>query len=130
MRLEREVGAALSRLSGQRKKRTPEGEVQAAVIEHLTLVKRWIVFRRNVGGRPWVDKKGKKRVVLFGLSGQSDLWGLIPEQRGRHFECEVKRAGEVPTLEQYGWMQRVREAGGVAFWVDSVEMLERRLAEL
>lgn len=110
------------------KPKTGEAAVKQAVLDYLLLVKRWPAWVRNVGGRSWKDKTGKKRVVMFGQPGQADVWGIIPEQRGRHFEIEIKKPGEEPTPAQYDWLQRVRDNGGVAFWVDSIEQLERELA--
>ena len=40
----------------------------------------------------------KRHGTVFGLAGDPDLYGCLPD--GRHFEIEVKRPGESATLLQ------------------------------
>lgn len=114
---------AIRKLSGRKGRKTPEGNVQDAVIEYLTLVKGWRVFRRNVGAA----KLNGGYWVKFNGTGQADLWGWIPGS-GRHFEIEVKKPGEKPEGKQPEWLDGARTDGCIAFWVDSIEMLEQEIA--
>ena len=106
---------------------TPEGAVQKAVIEYLNYSGFW-VWRRNIGGRAWQDKSGKKRVMKFGVKGMADLEGIAPD--GRHVEVEVKAPGETPSYEQNAWLEQARAKGAIALWCDSLEMLQEKLRNL
>ena len=79
-------------------------------------------LRRNVVGRPWVDKRGRRRVVRSGAPGQADIWGIGPG--GQHWEVEIKVPGEFPELEQWLWLRECHALGAIAFWVDSTLVLE------
>lgn len=116
------------RMVREKKPKTGEAAVKESIMEYLAIVKRWKVWRRNVGGVTR-EYKGKKRFIKFGATGQSDCWGLILPG-ARHFEIEVKKPGEEPTGTQYEWLDEIRAAGGVALWVDSLEMLEAKLKDL
>ena len=80
----------------------------------------WRVFRRNTGAMAAVYN-GKRRYVRFAEKGQADLYGWIPGVRGgpaRPFECEIKRPGSAPRVDQMDWLRRCSRDGVVAFWVD------------
>ncbi len=109
--------------------RIAERDVKRDVVEYLEVVKRWRVFVRQVGGRPWTDKTGKKRVMKFGITGQADLFGWI-RGSARHFEIELKAPGEEPRPDQYEWLDGCRETGCVSFWCDSLDSLIAQLAAL
>lgn len=87
-------------------------------------------WRRNVVGRPWVDKRGRRRVVRSGDPSQSDIWGVEEPSRrrhckgGRHWEVEIKIPGKEPELEQWLWLREQHELASVAFWCDSTRSLE------
>jgi hypothetical protein len=95
----------------------------------VRLLRKWRceVFRRNVGIEV-KEYKGKTRIVRYEEPGASDLWGFLPDRR--HFECEVKRFGERPTFNQIEWLRRVNHSLSPAFWVDSIEVLERNLPHI
>lgn len=99
-------------------------------------------FRRNVMAMS-ARYNGKDRHVSSGKPGQSDLWGWFPDKYcqlsghwcearapGRHWECEVKRAGEKPTLKQAVWLRDCNEHTGSAFWVDNADTFEAVLMAL
>ena len=79
------------------------------------------IHRRNVGAM-----KIDQRYIRFAKRGSADLWGIY---RGRHMECEVKRPGEVPTKEQYDWLNLCAEEGGISIWADSLDMFIQALKE-
>lgn len=91
-----------------------ERDVLALILDYCA-AERIFVQRRNVGAL-----KIGKRFIRFAKPGQSDLWGIL--WNGRHFECEVKRPGKVPTDLQFGWLDECRALGAVAFWANSLEM--------
>lgn len=51
-------------------------------------------------------------------AGVADLIGCL---KGRYFEIEVKRPGEVPTPLQLRGLEDVRKAGGYALWTDNYQ---------
>lgn len=85
------------------------------------------VFRRNTGVVS-LEHKGKSRVFRAGETGAADLYGFFPN--GTHFECEVKRPGERPTLAQTRFLSDCARRGIPAFWVDSADDLARILPTL
>lgn len=96
-----------------------ERDIQATILDYLNYLPGVRCYRRNIGSRPWQDGRGRKRVVLFGVRGQSDIWGYGPG--GIHIEIEVKRPGEEPTTAQHDWINECRQAGCIAFWTDSLD---------
>ena len=78
------------------------------------------LWRNNVGALR--DENG--RLVRYGLCpGSADLIGLqcLPSGLGRFVALEVKRPGAPATPEQLNWLATVREMGGLADLVHSVE---------
>lgn len=104
----------------------PESEVQAncrAVLESRGCY----VERRNTGTFLLEGKDGKTRRFKAGEKGAADLFGVLPD--GRHFECEIKRYGKRPTLDQVRFLRRMNR-WGPAFWVDDVAALSTFLPEI
>jgi len=54
------------------------------------------------------------------IKDSADLIGFSTET-GKFISCEVKMPGEKPTPKQYDWLCAVKNAGGIAFWADSIE---------
>lgn len=54
------------------------------------------------------------------LTGMSDIIGQMRD--GRVLVVETKKPKEVPTVEQYEYMELVNSNGGLGFWADSVRM--------
>ena len=76
------------------------------------------LWRRNVGAM----REGE-RFIRFSSPGQSDLWGI--DRTGRHWEIEVKAAGNKPTPKQLAWLRDMTKRGCVAYWADSANVAER-----
>jgi hypothetical protein len=84
-----------------------------------------VVWRNNCG--EWRDAQGN--VVVYGLApGSADLVGMVqcatelgPRHFARFFALEVKRPSKVPTETQLRWLEFVRNMGGFASVVHSVE---------
>lgn len=68
----------------------------------------------------WLESMGAyiEKVVLATRSGVPDLRACL---NGRFIGIEVKQRGKVPTPLQEYKLRKVRDAGGVAFWCDSLE---------
>jgi hypothetical protein len=82
----------------------PEALLKSKMVDHLK--KRY--------GTPYIF-----RPVQMGMGESSvDILCCI---NGRFVAIEAKIPGEVPTARQNFVMAAVREAGGLAFWADSVE---------
>lgn len=90
-----------------------EADIQKAIIQWAR-AHGIAIFRRNVGGA----KLTGGRFVRFAEPGQSDLYGWTPS--GKHFELEVKRPGQKPTVEQQAWLIWCAEAA-YAQWVDNLD---------
>jgi hypothetical protein len=63
---------------------------------------------------------------IFGNKGEPDVIGCI---NGRFVGIECKADGERPRPLQMRKLELWREAGGIAFWVDSIEEAEERLKD-
>lgn len=96
-----------------------EQEIQTAILDYLAM-RRHFVWRNNTGGRPWIDNRGKQRLMKFGLKGSADILG-VHANSGRFIAVEVKRPGTAPTPEQMIFLENVANRGGIAFVARSVE---------
>ncbi len=105
----------------------PESLVLRDVLEYLNVaVAGCVAWRQNTGGMKYTRADGKPGTVRFGIPGQADITGLL---RGFRLEVEAKASGKTPTPLQEAWLGSIREAGGVAFWCDSVAACIERLRE-
>src|SRR5439155_5899257 len=78
--------------------KSPEKDIQDAILDYLNLVVGVHAWRRNVGATI-SQYKGKKRLIRFNTKGMSDIWFIGPH--GIHGECEVKQPGESLTEAQW-----------------------------
>jgi len=110
-----------------------EKDIQKAISDYLTL-KNIIHWRVNSGAAFHNDlnKKSGKRYIRFiywlypsstKIKGYNflDLAGII--NGGLYFTIEVKRTGELPSVEQYNTIDLIKFRGAIAFWADSVDMM-------
>lgn len=67
----------------------------------------------------------KRHGTAFGVAGDPDLYGTI---NGRHFELEVKRDGNSPTVLQKRRMEEWRAAGAVVGVVHNLDEARAVLA--
>jgi hypothetical protein len=85
--------------------------------------KRWMrLWRANTG----VARIGN-RVVRFGVPGQADLTGILPD--GRRLEIEVKSPAGTQTEDQHNFQRMIERFGGVYVLARSVEDVRRALAQ-
>lgn len=117
-----------------------EAEVQKQVIHYLFLLGA-VPIRINSGGRQWTDRQGKER--FFSFNNQKGCSDLLVCLKGRFVAIEVKGPKEpleMPNAKAYSkkrlhleeqklFMEQIRKAGGVAFFVRSIVELESNLRE-
>lgn len=93
-----------------------EKDIQKAVLEYFNMNGFW-VWRNNSGAFVLGDKK--KRFFRAGFSGISDLIGIAPD--GKFIAVEVKRKGGKLTEKQKHFLELVRDMGGYALVVYSID---------
>lgn len=94
-----------------------ETDIQRDILQALAWERDVEFFRNNTGALPGPNG----HLVFYGLGkGSSDLIGILAPS-GRLLALEVKRPGEKPTASQLIWQARIRDLGGFACVVDSVE---------
>ena len=103
-----------------------EKDVQAAIIQAFWFKYRIELVPTDAGGKGFRGKGGKTHGHSGIPSGFPDLVGVIPPM-GRAIYIEVKRPGSKVAIQgkQDGWLQKLWDAGAVAFWADSVDMAFR-----
>ena len=97
-----------------------ESEIQNEILRTFGTRPDMRLWRANVGvARLGGQRRGGGRVVRFGLAGQADLTGILPN--GLRLEIEVKRDGGRQTLEQCRYQAMIQRFGGVYVLARSVE---------
>jgi hypothetical protein len=81
------------------------------------------LWRANVG----VARVGT-RVIRFGIPGQADLTGILPD--GRRLEIEVKSATGRQTPEQLAFQNMIERFNGIYILARSTNDVRQRLAAL
>jgi len=106
--------------------RPKEAEVLRAVREYLT-AKGVFGWRNNSGA--YADAKSG-RFIRYGALGTSDLLCIYPhgEKRGCLWGIEVKRPGGLLSDGQITFLRALRVRGAVALVAESVEDVEKCLA--
>jgi hypothetical protein len=103
-----------------------EKEVQRDILDWLEKAGVW-AWRSNRGAFG-ATHNGKRRFVTFGVCGQSDISGILPES-GRALFIVVKRPGAPgPTPEQQWFIDTANRNGALAFVARSVAEVEAALA--
>lgn len=100
---------------------TPEGVVKEHVCHWLALrggVEFWTTNSVGV----YDEKRKRFRKAKWHRSGQSDLWGFLPD--GRPFWIELKSAKGRLTADQEEFLLIVRSRGHLAAVVRSIEDIE------
>jgi hypothetical protein len=99
-----------------------EVDLQRAIMERLALIPGLVLWRSNCGA---AKKPG--RYIKFGIPGQGDLIGLLPN--GRFLSIEVKMPGGPIRPEQVAFGEKVNAAGGLWFVARSVDEAVLRVHE-
>src|SRR3954466_4954031 len=89
--------------------KTPEGYIKDDVDKFLKRIGAFVVKPATYG---------------FGVSGNPDR---VVCYGGKFIGIEIKREGKTPTPLQELRLKNIREAGGIAIWGDSVEVIIKQL---
>jgi hypothetical protein len=98
-----------------------EKEVQNAILRAFGTLPGLRLWRANVG----VARVGQ-RVVRFGIPGQGDLTGILPD--GRRLEIEAKSAVGRQSPEQRAFQNMIERFHGVYILARSVDDVREQLA--
>lgn len=106
-----------------RRKRTgpgPEAQIQGAIMDYLSMLPDCKPIRVNAGQVPIAPKPGQrgKRFYRGVPAGTADIIGCYD---GRFFALEVKAPGGKLTARQAAFLEEIREMGGIAAVVRSVD---------
>jgi hypothetical protein len=105
----------------------PERFIQKACLDWLNTIPGVAVWRQNIGAGMFSNKTGPARFVRFGQKGEADLCGIGPG--GIYISIEVKAPGNLLRPEQVLWLDMIRQHGGIAFGVNSLDSCVRQLRE-
>lgn len=105
-----------------------ERDIQAAVLSYLQHDRRVALAGRiNSGAHVAGEGRDRRFIRYHTLRGCPDILGML--RGGTLLAVEVKRPGQHPTEDQAAFLERVREAGGCAAVVRSIEDARRALDE-
>ena len=77
------------------------------------------IWRQNTGVAKYRGRDGQTRTVVFGVPGQADITGILPD--GRRLEIEVKSSTGQQTQEQRNYQAIIERFGGVYVLARSVQ---------
>jgi len=97
-----------------------EKEIQNAILRTFGTLPHLRLWRANVG----VARMGP-RVVRFGVPGQADLTGILPD--GRRLEIEVKSSTGRQSPDQQAFQRIIERFNGLYILARSVEDVRRQL---
>ena len=109
-----------------------ENNIQKQIMEYLKFARQKdvpVVWRQNTGALV-IKGKSKDRFVRFGEKGISDILGIL--RGGRMLAIEVKtpaRRKQV-SIWQKDFIDRINNAGGLAFVATSIEEVEQQLNKI
>jgi len=98
-----------------------EKEIQNDILRAFGTVTTLRLWRANVGAA-----RIGTRTIRFGIPGQADLTGILPD--GRRLEIEVKAPAGRQTAQQRSFQNMIERFHGVYILARSVEEVGRRLA--
>ena len=96
----------------------PESIVLSQCLMYLR-VRGIYCWRNNVGAT-----KIGNRYMSFGMPGSSDILGILPNGKFLAVECKKEKGG-ILSDKQVEFLNRIKENGGVAVVVHSVNELEK-----
>lgn len=99
----------------------PEKVIQNDILRAFGTLPGLRLWRANVG----VARIGG-RVVSFGIPGQADLTGIVPD--GRRLEIEVKSAVGRQSPQQRSFQEMIERFHGIYILAKSVDDVRRGLA--
>ena len=83
-----------------------------------------MAWRNNTGAL-----KVGRRFVRFGFPGSSDILGILPNGQFLAVECKREKGGKLSD-KQVEFLSRIKENGGVAVCVNSVNELEKIITSI
>ena len=95
-----------------------ERTIQDACMEYLGMHPKVAFVHTTTTGTLPIGAGGKRRYIKVGYPGMGDIVGMLKD--GRFLSVETKQPGEIPTQDQYDFIDMVSKRG-FAFWVDSLE---------
>jgi len=98
-----------------------EKHLQNAILRAFGTLPGLRLWRANVGAA-----RVGRRVVRFGIRGQADLTGIVPD--GRRLEIEVKTSTGRQTADQRSFQQMIERFHGIYILARSVDDVRRELA--
>jgi len=102
-----------------------EADILRQCLQYLQL-RGVLCWRQNQGAISGTHN-GKRRFLRFtSMEGVSDILGILPPT-GRFLAVEVKRPGKNPTPQQAAFLGIVRQCGGLAVCVHSLDELQEVL---
>ena len=96
-----------------------EKQMQNEILRYLA-DKPLRIWRQNTG----VSKHGN-RIVRYGIPGQADLSGILPD--GRRLEIEVKTVNGRQSTAQKNWQKMIEKFNGVYILARSVDDVKKGL---
>lgn len=103
-----------------------EAYIEGQILEWLALSGIGF-FWKNASGGFFDGKRMRKHVSPFAINGTSDILGVARD--GRFIALEVKTASGRASREQIAFIKRVRECGGLACVVRSVDQTKESFQE-
>lgn len=106
-----------------------ENQIQNNILHYLNAIQYVvpIFWRQNTGGANYnhITKSGIKKSyhVQFGRRGIADILGVMND--GRFLAIEVKRPKNKPTIYQQDFIDRINNAGGLAFVATSADEVHK-----
>jgi len=74
-----------------------------------------------------VGEGKRQHMIRLAPAGFSDIFGVM--KNGRALFIEVKAGKNKPTKLQEIFLEEMKQQGAVAFWANSIEQVEKRLAK-
>jgi len=105
------------------KTKASEKALQNDILRAFGTLPRLRLWRANVG----VARIGT-RVIRFGIPGQADLTGILPD--GRRLEIEVKSPTGRQTPEQVAFQNMIEKFHGIYILARSTDDVRQQLAAL
>jgi len=100
-----------------------ENDIQNAILQYLWDNK---IFAWRNNNQPTFDHKRKayRKMPKWGMKGVSDILGVY---KGRLLAIEVKQKRKYPSSEQYAFLNKVKDEGGISFVARSVDDVAKHL---
>jgi hypothetical protein len=95
-----------------------ETQIVRSILDYLA-VRNIFAWRQNTGAGKFTGKDGAEHYVKFGLKGQPDITGILPD--GRRLDIECKSVTGRLSPEQAHFIAALKNNGGCAFVARSVD---------